>query len=141
MIRRLATMLLIAGLLSGCGILGSPLSRDDDRFARPGHPKDSPSGRFTVSVGMGPKQNGVETWVAVIRDNATDSEVFHDSYAYSSRHGLGITWLSSRDQLWLLSSDVGTSHVDQQPDGTWVKTTINPETVSDIPEEIEAVGG
>lgn len=80
-------------------------------------------------------------WVAVIRDNATGAEVFRDSYAYDNRHGVGITWLSSADQLWLLSNDVGTAHVDRKPDGTWIKPSIYPETVGDIPEEIKAVGG
>jgi hypothetical protein len=79
---------------------------------------------------MGPNQNGVDTWVAVIRDNATGAEVFRDSYAYGNRHGVGITWLSSADQLWLLSNDVGTAHVDRKPDGTWIKTSIYPEKQS-----------
>lgn len=141
MIRQLAIAALIACLLSGCGLFGGGASRNDDRFARPDHPKDSPSGQYSVSVDLGPNQNGVDTWVAVVRDKATGAEVFRDSYAYSSRHGIGITWLSSRDQLWLLSSDVGTAHVDWQPDGTWTKTSIYPETVGDIPEEITALGG
>lgn len=93
----------------------------DDRFARPGQPKTSPSGDYTVSVDMGPVENGVKTWVAVIRDNKTGAEAFRDSYAYSSRHGVGITWLSTNDQLWLLSGDVGPAHVDRRPDGTWTK--------------------
>ncbi|MGA5541743.1 hypothetical protein ACPCIR_07835 [Mycobacterium sp. NPDC051198] len=139
-IRQLAITALVACLLAGCGLFGSPSSHDD-RFARPDHPKDSPSGQYAVAVDMGPNQNGVDTWVAVIRDNATGAEVFRDSNAYSSRHGVGITWLSTSDQLWLLSSDVGTAHVDRKPDGTWIKTSIYPETVGDIPEEITALGG
>lgn len=141
MIRQLATALLIAVILSGCEILGGGPSRHDDRFAAPDHPKESPSGQYAASVAMGPNQNGADTWVAVIQDNATGAKVFRDSYAYSSRHGVGITWLSSRDQLWLLSSDVGTSHVDRQPDGTWVRTNIYPESTRDVPEEINALIG
>ena len=69
------------------------------------------------------------------------TEVFRDSYPYSTRHDIGITWLSGSDQLWLLPSDVGTAHVDRQPDGTWIKTGIRPETISQIPAEIAALGG
>lgn len=62
-------------------------------------------------------------------------EVFHDSTAYSTRHGVGVTWLSTKDQLWILSSDVGTSYV--QSDGSvWTKTSITPTTRKDIPKEI-----
>ncbi|MGV0815420.1 hypothetical protein ABQF34_26005 [Mycolicibacterium boenickei] len=141
MLRQFAIAVLIAGLLTGCGMFGSGASRHDDRFARPDQPMVSPSGQYTVSVALGPNQNGVETWVAVIRENKTGTEVFRDSDAYSSRHSVGITWLSSSDQLWLVSSDVGTSHVDRQPDGAWVKTNIYPETADDVPEEIDALGG
>ena len=140
MIRQLTVTVLIASLLSGCGIfIGG--SRRDDRFARPNAPKDAPSGQYEVVVDMGPNQNGVDTWVATIREKTTGTEVFRDSYAYSSRHGVGIIWLSSSDQLWLISSDVGTAHVDRQEDGTWFKTNIYPETVGDVPEEIAALGG
>jgi hypothetical protein len=85
-------------------------------------------------VVSGPRQNGVETLVVVIKD-ASDAEVFHDDYAYSSRHGVGVTWLSNRDQLWILSADVGTSYVEQRG-GTWTKVGITPETRGDIPPEI-----
>lgn len=138
MIRQFAIALLIAGTLGGCGILGGSSRGADDRFARPDHPRDSPSGHYTASVDLGRNQNGVDTWVAVIRNNTTGTEVFRDPYAYSTRHGIGITWLSTNDQLWLLSGDVGTSHVDRQPDGTWVKANIYPDTAGDIPEEINA---
>ncbi|WP_233152739.1 hypothetical protein [Mycobacterium sp. NS-7484] len=141
MIRILAIALLIAGFLSGCGVFGDASNREGDRFARPDHPKHSPSGQYSVSVASGPSQNRVDTWVVAIKDTATGAEVFHDTTAYSTRHGVGITWLSSSDQLWLLSSDIGTAHVDRQSDGTWVKTYISPDTVGDIPDEIRALGG
>lgn len=91
MMRHLVITVLIVGILSGCGLFGGGSSRRDDRFAQPDHPKDSPSGQYSVSVDMGPNENGVDTWAAVIRDKATGTEVFRDSYAYSSRHGVGIT--------------------------------------------------
>jgi hypothetical protein len=136
-LKRVFVVILMAAVLAGCGLFGS--GREGERFARPGEPKASPSGDFIVSVDMGPVQNGVETWIPVIRDNATGAEVFRDTDAYSSRHGVGITWLSTDDQLWLLSGDVGTAHIDRQPSGTWTKTGITPETRNDIPDEIAAL--
>ncbi len=141
MIRQLSTVILLSGLLTGCAFFGGRADDSGDRFARPDQPKDSPSGQFTVSVDLGPEQNGVQTWVPVIREKANDLEVFRDTYAYSSRHGVGITWLSGSDQLWLVSSDVGTAHVDRNVDGRWTKTAIYPETLSEVPEEIRGIGG
>lgn len=141
MIRQLSTVVLVAGLLTGCAFFGGRSDESSDRFARPDEPRDSPSGQYTVSVDLGPEQNGVQTWVPVIRDKATDAEVYRDTYAYSSRHGVGITWLSDSDQLWLVSSDVGTAHVDLGPEGKWTKTAIYPETLAEVPEEIRAIGG
>jgi hypothetical protein len=136
MIRHIVVAVAIAALLAGCGLFGR--DRANDRFARPGHPKTSPSGSYTALAEFGPEQNGVKTWVAVIRDKS-GKDVFRDDYAYSTRHGIGITWLSSGDQLWLLSGDVGDAHVNRNPNGTWTKTQIVPETVKDIPPEIEAL--
>lgn len=48
------------------------------------------------------------SWIVVITERA-GREVFRDGEAYSSRHGVGITWLTDTDELWVLSSDVGTS--------------------------------
>lgn len=129
--------MLLFPLLIGCGLFGKS-DRTNDRFARPEHPKTSPSGSYTAFAEYGPEQNGVKTGVAVIRDKSGE-EVFHDTEPYSTRHGIGITWLSTADQLWLLSGDVGTSHVDRNPDGTWTKTGMNPDTVKDIPAEIKAL--
>jgi hypothetical protein len=120
--------------LAGCGMFGRNTDKGD-RFVRPGTPRPSPSAAYTAYAENGPDQNGVATWIAVVRDSS-GAEVFRDSYAYSTRHGVGITWLSTGDQLWLLSADVGDAHVDRGPDGAWTKTTITPETINDIPEEI-----
>jgi hypothetical protein len=83
----------------------------------------------------GPAQNGVPTWIVVVTDTA-GHVVFDDGYAYSRRHGVGATWLSDRDQLWILSGDVGTAHVEQSDGGGWVKTDITPDTVGTVPAEI-----
>ena len=130
----IAVLAALAVVLAGCGLFGpDPVA---DRFAKPGAPKVSPSGGYTVVVDNGPVQNGVETWVATIIDG-TGTEVFRDDHAYSTRHGIGITWLSDGDQLWLLSGDVGTAYVDRQPDGRWTKTALTPDTRGTVPAEIQ----
>ncbi|MGH3991991.1 MAG: hypothetical protein ACRDSN_05945, partial [Pseudonocardiaceae bacterium] len=69
-------------------------------------------------------------------------EVFRDRDAYSSRHGVGITWLSGKDELWLLSSDVGTSYVAQDAEGTWHKEHPRPGHFDqDVPAEIRELAG
>lgn len=119
--------------VSACAPAG--LSRNsNDRFVRPGSPRTSPSGDFTASVQAGREEDGVDTWIVVIHD-AARAEVFHDNYAYSTRFGVGVTWRSDRDQLWTLSSDVGTAYVESRG-GAWSKTWITPETLHLIPDEI-----
>jgi hypothetical protein len=131
-LRAVAALVLVAGAV-GCGQSGRPDT--NDRMVRQGSPRTSPSGDFIAAFQDGPDQNGVATVVVVITD-ASGTEVFHDDDAYSTRHGVGVTWLSTSDQLWILSSDVGTSHVEQH-DGVWVKTAMTPQTLDTIPEEIE----
>lgn len=113
-------------------------TRGGDRFVRPDAPKAAPSGTYTAHAEAGPDQNGVATWVVVIRDRS-GTEVFRDDYAYSTRHGVGITWLSTADQLWVLSADVGDAHVDRT-DAGWSKTKLTPSTLGDKPEEIRRLG-
>jgi len=126
--------LVLVLVVSACGIFGRSSSRDD-RFVRANSPKTSPSGSFTASIQAGPVQNGVETSVVVVTDKA-GKEVFHDTYAYSNRHGVGVTWLSGQDQLWILSSDVGPSYVQADGSGAWAKTAITPENRASMPKEI-----
>ncbi|OLF19352.1 hypothetical protein BU204_02865 [Actinophytocola xanthii] len=117
-------------------MFGGDRGGGEDRYVELDRPQRSPSGEFTASLVAGPEQDGVATRVVVVTD--TDGhEVFRDDYAYSTRHGVGVTWLSSADQLWILSADVGTAHVDRAADGTWTKTAISPETADTVPEEIE----
>lgn len=128
-----------AVLAGGAALFGG--DRVDERFARPDHPRTSPSGQYVARVDLGPEQNGVPTWLVVITDRA-GREVFRDSDTYSSRHGVGITWLSGTDQLWLISSDVGTSSVQRQADGSWRKTSPRPGHFDqDVPAEIRELAG
>ena len=122
-------------VLAAAYVLGVFSGDKGERFATPARPLPSPSGAYIAAPEMGPEQNGVKTWVVVIRDRS-GTEVFRDHYAYSTRHGVGITWLATADQLWILSGDVGTAHVDRLPDGTWEKTAITPETLDQVPQEI-----
>ena len=128
-----ATSVALVLVLAGCSIFGRSGGRQD-RFARPGAPRTSPSGAYIASVVPGPPENGVDTLVVVITDGS-GLEVFRDDYAYSTRHGVGVTWLSDRDQLWILSADVGHSYVEIR-DGRWTKVDITPETSDSVPGEI-----
>ncbi|MCH9732310.1 MAG: hypothetical protein K0U84_22025 [Actinomycetia bacterium] len=106
------------------------------RAVRPGEPKVSPSGLYTAYAEEGPLQNTVKTWVDVIRDK-DGNEVFRDDDAYSTRHGILFTWLSSEpNQLWIISGDVGTFYVSPGPDGVWTKHLGN-----DSPQEIVDIRG
>jgi hypothetical protein len=121
-----------ASLVLGCG----PFKSQESRFVLPDQPRRSPSNEYVAQVEDGPVDNGVETWVVVINDS-DGAEVFRDEYAYSVRHGVGVTWLSDDDQLWVLSADVGTAHVKRDSNGVWFKTWMTPQTLHEIPDEIE----
>lgn len=128
-------------VLAGCAALSGGNRNTDERFARPGQPQTSPSGEFVARADLGPEQNGVQTWIVVITDR-TGREVFRDTEAYSSRHGVGITWLTRADTLWVLSADVGTSSVQQDPNSTWHKRYPRPGHLNeDIPPEIRQLTG
>lgn len=99
--------------------------------------RPSPSGQFVATVVDGPLDDGVKTWVVVITDTS-GAEEFRDTDRYSTRHGVGVTWLSTADELWLLSSDAGTSRVARTGDA-WTKTRMTPETITQIPDEIKAL--
>src|SRR5688572_19209794 len=129
---RVTMLVLLVSVVSACSLFGRG---GQDRFVREDAPRTSPSGQFTASLKAGPEQGGVKTWSVVISDK-DGAEVFRDPRDYSERHGVGVTWLSSSDQLWILSSDIGTSYVEQR-DGAWVKTEITPETRGTIPDEIK----
>ena len=104
---------------------------------RPGAPRASPSGRYSAALVSGPRQSGVETLVVIIRD-ASRAEVYRDERAHSARHGVGVTWLTGRDQLWILSADLGTSYVQDLGDG-WQRVAITPETRDSVPAEIASL--
>jgi len=126
----LAAVLAALTLLAGCA-MSDPSA--DGRAVRPDHPRQSPSGQFTAYAEPGPDQNGVETWTVVVRGRAGE-EVFRDDYAYSTRHGVLITWLTTEPhQLWVYSGDVAVSYVSPDSTGRWTKTAVSRD---EIPSEI-----
>lgn len=135
---RTIVIMAVVAVLAGCTAL---FGGAEERFVRPGQPRTSPSGEFVAQADLGPEQNGVPTWIVVItgRDGR---EVFRDSEAYSSRHGVGITWRTGTDELWVLSADVGTSYVRQDAAGSWSKGYPRPGHYDeDTPAEIRELAG
>jgi len=131
----------VVTVLAGCTALFGGDRGAEQRFARPGQPQTSPSGTFVAQADLGPEPNGVQTWVVVITER-DGREVFRDSEAYSSRHGVGITWRAGTDELWVLSSDVGTSSVRRGADGNWSKEYPRPgHYEQDVPAEIRELAG
>lgn len=110
---------------------------DVDTANRSGQEVTSPSGDHTGTLVDGPEQDGVATLVVVVT-GADGEEVFRTSDAYSTRHGVAIAWQSDDDVLWVLSSDVGTSRIEEAPSG-WEQTWLTPETRDDVPPEIAAL--
>ena len=108
--------------LTGCG------SDREDRFARPGAPKSSPSGKFVAHA---------ESASEVRVTDRNGGEVFRKSYEYatSSRaDGIGVVWLSTQDQLWVLVPGDSSERIEAGPDGVWTATR------AELPGEITRLG-
>ncbi|MEU7480628.1 hypothetical protein AB0A63_31935 [Lentzea sp. NPDC042327] len=120
---RLATAVLALLLvLTACG--------DDrqDRFASPGAPKTSPSGKFVAHA---------ESASEVRVTDRNGGDVFRKSYEYATSHradGIGVVWLSSADQLWVVVPNDGTERIEAGPDGEWRATK------AELPREISRLG-
>lgn len=109
-------------VLAGCGGDG------EDRFARPGAPKSSPSGKFVAHA---------ESASEVRVTDRNGGDVFRKSYEYatSSRaDGIGVVWLSKKDQLWVLVPGDTSERIEAGPDGVW--TAVEAE----LPREITRLG-
>ncbi len=120
--RTLAALAALVMALSGCA--------DDsgDRFVRPGAPKTSPSGKFVAHT---------ESASEVRVTDRNGGDVFRKSYEYatSSRaDGIGVVWLSERDQLWVLVPGDTSERVEAGQDGVW--TAVQAE----LPGEITRLG-
>lgn len=125
-ISRMRTVVATAALLlvlTGCG------GDREDRFARPGAPKASPSGEFVAHA---------ESASEVRITDRNGGEVFTKSYEYATSYradGIGVVWLSTKDQLWVLVPGGRMSErVEPGPDGVW--TAVEAE----LPGEITRLG-
>lgn len=138
MMRTLSRLAAVAGAvglamgLSACGLFGGA-PRDGAVANRAGVVLAAPGGGASAELVAGPDDGGVATLVPVIREG--DTEVFRDETAYSTRHGVAITWESEGATLWVFSSDVGTFRVAHGASG-WAK-----EHATNVPDEVkERVG-
>ncbi|MEZ0366131.1 hypothetical protein ACAG26_20865 [Mycobacterium sp. pUA109] len=136
LLRGCAIGIMLLTSLMGCALFGRGNEAVAQRSVRPGDPKVSPSGQYTAYAEYGTPQNTVKTWVDVIKDK-NGKEVFRDDTAYSTRHSIMFTWISTQpNELWILSGDVGTFYVTRWPDGNWVK-----QHATNVPKEIKDLRG
>jgi hypothetical protein len=121
--RILAALVALLLVLTGCG------SDSEDRFARPGAPKSSPSGKFVAHADSASE-------VRVTDRNG--GEVFRKSYEYATSYradGIGVVWLSEKDQLWVLVPGGRMSErIEAGQDGVWTATE------AELPREITRLG-
>ncbi len=119
--RAIAGILALLLVLAGCG-------DDEDRFARPGAPRSSPSGNFIAYA---------ESASEVRVTDRNGGDVFRKSYEYATSQradGIGVVWLSTKDQLWVLVPGSSNERIEPGPDGVWHATS------DDLPSEITRSG-
>ncbi|MEV6242208.1 hypothetical protein [Lentzea sp. NPDC051838] len=121
--RVLAAFVALLLVLTGCG------SDREDRFARPGAPKTSPSGKFVAHA---------ESASEVKVTDRNGGDVFRKSYEYATSYrndGIGVVWLSTKDQLWVLVPGGRMSErIEAGADGVWTATEAA------LPDEITRQG-
>lgn len=132
---------LVGAALATVALLGTTgctaADTDVETANRAGEQVTAPSGDVVATLTEGPEQDGV-TMLDVVVTDADGTELFSTPEPYSSRHGVLLAWQSDDDVLWVLSSDVGTSRIDDDGDG-WAQTWLTPETRDTVPEEIAAL--
>lgn len=112
--------------LGGCSLFG--VSASADLANATGTVIAAPQGPASAEFVPGPDQSGVATLVPVISEGG--SEVYRDETAYSTRHGIAMTWQSDGSTLWVLSSDVGTFRV-ARTDAGWTKSAA-----TNLPQDV-----
>jgi hypothetical protein len=121
--RVLAALVALLLVLTGCG------DDSEDRFARPGRPKASPSGKFVAHA-----ESASELRIT----DRNGGELFRKSYEYATSYrsdAIGVVWLSTKDQLWVLVPGGRMSErVEAGQDGVW--TAVEAE----LPGEITRLG-
>ena len=116
--RRGALATPVIAVLAACG--RSRNSEPGRYLTEQGGSLTSPGGEYVITLEAAPDKNGVQMSVPVISE-VDGAEVFRADREYSHRHGVGVRW-SDDDTVWVLSSDIGDSRIDRQPDGQWVRT-------------------
>lgn len=92
--------------LLGCG---SARTGGDAFFAQAGETRTSPSGEFTATLHQDDAK-GFAEYRPVILD-ASGQVVWKHDTAFVERYFPGVAWEQDADILWVLSADVGDSHV------------------------------
>jgi hypothetical protein len=122
-VKVVAALVALLLVLTGCG------SDSEDRFARPGSPRTSPSGKF---VAHAEGSSGVRV------TDRNGGELFRKSYEYATSYrndGIGVVWLSTKDQLWVLvPGNRMSERIEAGQDGVW--TAVEAE----LPREITRLG-
>ena len=123
--RLIAVILAVMAIVVGCGTSDNTAAA----VVTPDRAQASPSGTYTAYVQEGTE----ETWVVLIRDQA-GKEVFRDRSAYSTRHGVTVSWLSTEpEQLWVYSGDEGVHKIAPGAKGGWTRTGVE---TGNVPTEI-----
>jgi hypothetical protein len=121
--RVVAAVVALLLVLTSCG------SDREDRFARPGAPKSSPSGKFVAYA---------ESASEVRVTDRNGGEVFKKSYEYATSYrndGIGVVWMSTKDQLWVLvPGERKSERIEAGPDGVWQAVE------AELPGEITRLG-
>lgn len=133
--RCVAAALAVVALLGTAGCTADEI--DVETASRAGERVTAPSGDVVATLTEGPEQDGV-TMLDVVVTGADGTELFRTPEPYSSRHGVLLAWQPDDDVLWVLSSDVGTSRIDDDGD-EWTQTWLTPETRDTVPEELAAL--
>ncbi|MFD4670652.1 hypothetical protein ACFWNN_13000 [Lentzea sp. NPDC058450] len=100
----------------------------EQQFVSPGDPQSSPSGNFVAHA-----ENDSEVRVT----DRDGGEVFRKTYEHDRVYegdGVGVVWLSGKDQLWVIVPRGGAERVEAGPDGKWTAVA------DELPGEITRMG-
>lgn len=95
-----------------------------------GVPVPSPSGELTAVIDAAGDALGV-----LLRD-AEGTDFWADDYPYEPEHPPAVVWETDADVLWVLSEELGTARIREDPEGGWSKYFAD-DLDEQVPEEIE----
>lgn len=113
--RRIPALVALLVLLTGC-VGGGP---SNNPFVQKGATQASPSGAFTAEL-QETTEKGFTEYRPIITD-ASGNAVWQSETAFVERYFPGVAWEKDTDVLWILSSDVGNSRVEQTG-SSWEQT-------------------